>query len=56
LPHQARPYLNENTTGAIMHMKEIHIKTGRNHPKISMHTSTSHEYFCIKSIIDSDIS
>jgi hypothetical protein len=28
LPHQARPYLNENTTGPIIHIKAINIKIG----------------------------
>jgi len=55
-PHQARPYLNENTTGPIIHIKAINIKMGRNHPNSSMITSTSQEYFCISVMIDSDIS
>jgi hypothetical protein len=56
LPHQARPYLNENTTGPIIHINATNIKTGINHPKSSITTSITHEYFCIRTMIDSDIS
>jgi hypothetical protein len=56
LPHHARPYLNENTTGAIIHIKAVNIRTGINHPQSSITTSISHEYLCIRTMIDSDIS